>query len=358
MMLRTEKLSKRLGSFCLREISLEVARGEYYVLLGRSGAGKTQLLELICGLTLPRSGRVFLEGEDITYKKVQERGIGLVFQDLALFPHYSVKDNIMYPLRIKGLSLKERVDRVQRAAEEMNITDLLLRKPDTLSGGEKQRVALARTLVTEPRMLLLDEPMASVDASLKDNIRRLLRRLNRNGMTIVHVTHDFGEAVSLASRVGVMHNGRIIQEGRPEEVFSHPVNRFVARYAGIKNFFRVTFIKSYNSCSGITDKRTRFKMPNGTYPSAGLLIIGSSEILLSRQGAAGIKINNIHGVIDDVVPSSTGYEITVNAGDFFYADITRRDMEEYNFVTGEKVIISFRSEALRLVGEGEDKNEY
>src|SRR5690606_19929105 len=122
------------------------------------------------------------------------------------------------------------------------ITDLLLRKPENLSGGEKQRVALARTLVTQPKILLLDEPMASVDASLKDSIRRMLRRLNRNGQTIVHVTHDFGEAISLASRVGVMHNGRIIQEGTPDEVFTHPANRFVARYAGIKNFFRVTFV--------------------------------------------------------------------------------------------------------------------
>ncbi|MDZ7634529.1 MAG: ABC transporter ATP-binding protein [Bacteroidales bacterium] len=358
MMLRTERLSKRIDSFSLREISLEVARGDYYVLLGRSGAGKTQLLELICGLTPPDSGRIFLEGEEITNKRVQERGIGLVFQDLALFPHYSVKDNIMYPLKIMKMSLKERVDRVQRTAQEMNITGLLLRKPNNLSGGEKQRVALARTLVTQPKILLLDEPMASVDASLKDDIRRMLRRLNRNGQTIIHVTHDFGEAISLASRVGVMHNGRIIQEGTPLEVFNHPVNRFVARYAGIKNFFRVTFITSYKSCSGLTEKRTRFKLPKGTYPSAGLLIIGSSEVLLSRQGAAGIQINNIHGVIDDVVPSPTGYEITVNAGDLFYADVTHREMEENSFVTGEKVIVSFRPEALRVVGEGEEKKEY
>lgn len=357
-MLRTERLSKRIDSFSLREISLEVARGDYYVLLGRSGAGKTQLLELICGLTPPDSGRIFLEGEEITNKRVQERGIGLVFQDLALFPHYSVKDNIMYPLKIMKMSLKERVDRVQRTAQEMNITGLLLRKPNNLSGGEKQRVALARTLVTQPKILLLDEPMASVDASLKDDIRRMLRRLNRNGQTIIHVTHDFGEAISLASRVGVMHNGRIIQEGTPLEVFNHPVNRFVARYAGIKNFFRVTFITSYKSCSGLTEKRTRFKLPKGTYPSAGLLIIGSSEVLLSRQGAAGIQINNIHGVIDDVVPSPTGYEITVNAGDLFYADVTHREMEENSFVTGEKVIVSFRPEALRVVGEGEEKKEY
>jgi ABC-type sugar transport system ATPase subunit len=357
-MLRTERLSKRIDAFALREISLEVAQGDYYVLLGRSGAGKTQLLELICGLTPPDSGRIFLEGEEITHRRVQDRGIGLVFQDLALFPHYSVKDNIMYPLKIKNLTLMERVDRVQRAAAEMNITDLLLRKPNTLSGGEKQRVALARTLVTQPKILLLDEPMASVDASLKDDIRRMLRRLNRNGQTIIHVTHDYGEAISLASRVGVMHNGRIIQEGTPLEVFNHPVNRFVARYAGIKNFYRATFIRSYNSCSGITEKRTKFRLPKGCYPSAGLLIIGSSEVLLSRQGAAGIQINNIHGIIDDVVPSPTGFEITVNAGDFFYADITHREMEENRFVTGEKVIVSFRSESLRVVGEGDEKKEY
>lgn len=357
-MLRTDRLCKRLDTFFLRDISLEVAQGDYYVLLGRSGAGKTQLLELICGLTPPDKGKIFLGDEDITRRRVQDRGIGLVFQDLALFPHYSVKDNIMYPLRIMKLPLRERIDRVQRAAEEMNITDLLLRKPENLSGGEKQRVALARTLVTQPRVLLLDEPMASVDASLKDSIRRMLRRLNRNGQTIVHVTHDFGEAISLASRVGVMHNGRIIQEGTPEEVFTHPVNRFVARYAGIKNFFRVTFVRSYNCCSCISDNRTKFKLPKGDYPSSGLLIIAAAEVLLSRQGAAGVQINNIHGVIEDIVPSPLGYEITVDAGDHFFADITRREMDEHKYVTGEPVIVSFRPESLRLVGDGEEKKEY
>lgn len=357
-MLRTERLCKRLDSFILQDISLEVAKGDYYVLLGRSGAGKTQLLELICGLTPPDKGKIFLEGEDITHKRVQDRSIGLVFQDLALFPHFSVKDNIMYPLKIMKLPLKERTEKVQRAAEEMNITDLLLRKPGNLSGGEKQRVALARTLVTEPKILLLDEPMASVDASLKDSIRRMLRRLNRNGQTIVHVTHDFGEAISLASRVGVMHNGRIIQEGTPEEVFTHPANRFVARYAGIKNFFRVVFIKSYSNVTCISDNRTKFRLPKGEYPSSGLLILAPGEVLLSRQGAAGMQINNIRGIIEDIVPSPSGYEVTVNAGDHFFADITRREMEEQKYVTGEPVVVSFRPESLRLVGEGEEKKAY
>jgi len=357
-MLRTERLCKRLDSFLLQDISLEVSRGDYYVLLGRSGAGKTQLLELICGLMPPDKGKIFLSGEDITRKRVQDRGIGLVFQDLALFPHFSVKDNIMYPLKIMKLPLKERVQRTQRAAEEMNITDLLLRKPGNLSGGEKQRVALARTLVTEPKVLLLDEPMASVDASLKDDIRRMLRRLNRQGQTIVHVTHDFGEAVSLASHVGVMHNGQIIQDGTPDEVFTNPVNRFVARYAGIKNFFRVIFIKSYNCCSCITDNRTKFRLPKGDYPSSGLLILAAAEVLLSRQGAAGMQINNIHGVIEDIVPSPLGYDVTVSAGDHFFADITRREMDAQKFVIGEQVVISFRPESLRLVGEGEEMKQY
>lgn len=353
-MLRTENLNLRLGEFALREISLEIHRGDYYVLLGRSGAGKTQLLELICGLTKPDSGRIFLDGTDITETKVQERNIGLVFQDFALFPHYTVRENIAYPLVIRHLEKNEIKLRVEREAKEMNITHLLGRKPDLLSGGEKQRVALARTLVTDPAVLLLDEPMASVDASLKDSIRRMLRRLNRAGQTIVHVTHDFDEAISLANRVGVIHNGRIIQEGAPLDVFNHPVNRFVARYAGIKNFFRVTFIKSGKMWAGITEKTTKFKLLPGNYPVSGLVIVGSTEILISRHGAPGIQLNNVRGVIEDIVPSATGYEITVDAGDYIYVDITHRDMEQNLFKTGEKVIVSFSPEALRQVGETEE----
>lgn len=353
-MLRTEKISKRLEAFALREITLEVSRGDYYVLLGRSGAGKTQLLELICGLTVPDSGRIFLDGKEITHLRVQDRSIGLVFQDFALFPHYTVSENIAYPLVTRHLLKKDIERRVEQVAKEMNISHLLNRKPGFLSGGEKQRVALARTLVTDPLVLLLDEPMASVDASLKDSIRRMLRRLNRAGQTIIHVTHDFDEAISLANRVGVIHNGRIIQEGTPMEVFNFPVNRFVARYAGIKNFFRMTFIKSGKTWSGITEKTTKFKLPGTAYPASGLIIVGSTEILLSRQGAGGIQLNNIRGVIDDVVPSAMGFEVTVDAGDFIYVDITHRDMELNGFKTGEKVIVSFPPEVLRLVGEAEE----
>ena len=242
-MLNLNKISKKLGAFQLTDINLEISEGTYYVLLGRSGSGKTQLLELIAGLTVPDAGEIWLDGEDITGKKLQKRGIGLVFQDYAIFPNMTVFGNIAYSLNSGNTEKKTIKERVAKVAGELNISHLLGRSTHHLSGGELQRVALARTLITSPRLLLLDEPMASIDASLKDDIKRLLRRLNSQGLTIIHVTHDYREAVSLASKVGVIHNGRIIQEGIPDEVFRKPINKFVARYSGIRNFFRVEFRK-------------------------------------------------------------------------------------------------------------------
>ncbi len=353
-MLRTENINKRMGSFSLRNINLDIAKGEYYVLLGRSGAGKSQLLELLCGLTSPDSGKIFLNGRDITHLKIQERNLGLVFQDFSLFPHMRVRENISFPLKVRKMPLPEIDEKVKSVSAEMNITNLLDRKPDFLSGGEKQRVALARTLVTSPEVLLLDEPLASVDASLKDSIRRMLRSLNREGQTIIHVTHDFSEAISLASRVGVIHNGHIIQEGTPAEVFAHPVNRFVARYTGIKNFFRITFVKENERWIGLTDRGNRIKLPGTNYPGQGLLILGSAEVQISRKHTIDDNNNSIRGIIDDIVPSVMGFEVSVNAGEFIFVDITRKEMDTECYKTGEEVWIIFRLDSVRSVTDGEE----
>jgi ABC-type sugar transport system ATPase subunit len=353
-MLRTENIYKRFGSFTLNNINLDIAKGEYYVLLGRSGAGKSQLLELLCGLTSPDSGRIFLNGRDITNIKIQERNLGLVFQDFSLFPHMRVRENISFPLKVRKMPIGEIEERVKSVSSEMNISHLLHRRPDLLSGGEKQRVALARTLVTSPDVLLLDEPLASVDASLKDSIRHMLRRLNREGQTIIHVTHDFSEAISLASRVGVIHNGYIIQEGTPREVFAHPVNRFVARYTGIKNFFRVQFVKEIDNWIGLTDKGNRIKLTGTDYPSGGLLIIGSNEVLLSRLNPVNDNFCAVRGVIDDIVPSFAGYEVSVNAGEFIFADIGMKEMESEHYMTGEEVWVVFNPDSIRSVTESEE----
>jgi len=348
-MLILKKISKKLGDFHINDIDLEISEGTYYVLLGRSGSGKTQLLELIAGLNSPDSGEIWLDNEDITRKKIQGRQIGLVFQDFAIFPNMTVFGNIAYSLN-SGWEDKNLIkDRVGKIALELNISHLLERDTHHLSGGELQRVALARTLITSPRLLLLDEPMASVDASLKDDVKRLLRRLNKQGLTIIHVTHDYREAVSLASKVGVIHNGKIIQEGNPDDVFRKPVNRFVARYSGIRNFFRVEFKKENGDWKAVSKDKLVFKLAEDTYPFEGLLILRSDDIRISNEMPSSLQDNCFKGIVRDVLPSDYGMEITIDAGETFYVDISTDTFKKQPFSEHAEVWISFPREAGRAL---------
>jgi ABC-type Fe3+/spermidine/putrescine transport system ATPase subunit len=344
-MLSLRKISKKMGHFHLTDIDLEISEGTYFVFLGRSGSGKTQLLELIAGLNSPDSGEIWLDGEDITYKKLQNRGIGLVFQDYAIFPNMTVAGNIAYSL-IHGRSSNNNVaEKVNSVARELNISHLLSRTTDNLSGGELQRVALARTLITSPRLLLLDEPMASIDASLKDDVKRLLRKLNKQGLTIIHVTHDYREAVSLASRVGVIHNGRIIQEGRPDDVFRKPVNKFVARYSGIRNFFRVEFKKENGEWTAISENKTLFCLKECYSPGEGLLLLRSDDIRLSTIFPSEESENCLQGIVRDILPSEYGMEVTVDAGDTFFVDVSSERFKQHPVDELSEVWLTFPAEA-------------
>ena len=345
-MLKLDKISKRLGQFALSDISMEIAEGEYYVLLGRSGAGKTQLLEVIAGLNEPDTGKIWLNGEDITRKKIQKRKIGLVFQDFAIFPNMTVFGNIAYPLHSSGIDRKMIAEKVRNISDEMNISHIINRNTHNLSCGELQRVAIARTLVTSPELLLLDEPMASIDACLKDDIKKVLRQLNKKGLTIIHVTHDYREAVSLASRVGVIHNGRIIQEGMPDKVFRKPVNRFVARYAGIRNFFRVKFIRKNGSCKASCNDNLVFSIPDDNYPSEGIVILRSDDIQIFSGESFTQRENTFKGRIRDIIPSEYGMEITVDAGELFFIDITNDNFRQQQFMEQSEVWINFSPEAI------------
>jgi molybdate/tungstate transport system ATP-binding protein len=352
-MLILNKISKRLGEFHLTDIDLEISEGTYYVLLGRSGSGKTQLLELIAGLNKPDKGEIWLDGEDITAKKLQKRGIGLVFQDYAIFPNMTVFGNIAYALESTKTDKNIIKERVARVAGELNISHLLGRNTHHLSGGELQRVALARTLITSPRLLLLDEPMASIDASLKDDIKRLLRRLNCLGLTIIHVTHDYREAVSLASKVGVIHNGRIIQEGKPDEVFRKPVNKFVARYSGIRNFFRVDFKKENGEWKAVSKNNLVISLSGESYPGEGLLIVRSDDIKISRSKPDIPAANCFKGTVTDILPSEYGMEIAVDAGEIFFIDISADIFKQQPIRELSEVWISFSGEAgVALEGTG------
>jgi len=348
-MLELRNISVTLGNFSLKSINISVDKGDYFILLGVSGAGKSMVLETIAGLLQPDKGFIFLDGKDITYEKIQRRSVGLVFQDHAIFPHMSVKENIAYSLYGRIESPSEKKNKIQKIAEQIGISILLNRKPSTLSGGELQRVALARTLIQEPKVLLLDEPLASMDIQLRSELRGLLRRLNRNGQTIVHVTHDYEEALSLGGKIAVIHNGKILQTGTPMDVFQQPRSEFVAHFTGAKNFFRVTTSKDAGHTIAIVNDKISIYLPAEAYENNGYIILRAEDIILSRQRIDSSAVNNFEGTVKDIIPSRTGVEVLIDIGILIHAIITRESMNHLEIAEGNLIWISFKATAIRFI---------
>jgi sulfate transport system ATP-binding protein len=236
-------VSKRFGSFvALDQVSVKVASGELVALLGPSGSGKTTLLRIIAGLDTADRGSVLLEGEDATQRNARDRGVGFVFQHYALFRHMTVRDNIAFGLRVRPRGTRPpEVDILRRVDDLLELVQLDFmadRLPSELSGGQRQRVALARALAVEPKVLLLDEPFGALDAKVRQELRRWLRRLHDDiHLTSVFVTHDQEEALELADRVAIMNHGRIEQEGTPGSVVERPATEFVSEFLGTVNIF-------------------------------------------------------------------------------------------------------------------------
>ena len=231
---RLESVTKRWGDFvAVDDQSLHIADREFLVLLGPSGCGKTTTMRMIAGLEEPTSGEVWIGDRDVTDDLPKDRDIAMVFQNYGLYPHMSVRDNIAYPLKVRGVAKGEIGPRVERAAAQVELADFLHRKPKELSGGQRQRVALARAIVRTPQVFLMDEPLSNLDAKLRVTMRAELKHLSRQlRITTVYVTHDQIEAMTLADRVAVMDHGRIVQLGRPTEIYDDPANLFVAGFIG------------------------------------------------------------------------------------------------------------------------------
>jgi ABC-type Fe3+/spermidine/putrescine transport system ATPase subunit len=313
-MLRLEALAKRFGStVAVEDLTLEVERGEFLSLLGPSGCGKTTTLRMIAGFETPTAGRIILDGRDVTHLTPQRRGMGMVFQNYALFPHLDVYENVAFGLKAQGSPASEIRGKVAAALERVDLVGYEKRPVQALSGGQQQRVALARALAPEPPLLLLDEPLSNLDAALRERTRDELRTLlKRVGITAIFVTHDQEEAFALSDRIAIMRAGRLQQLGTPEVLYRSPTNPFVASFVGRANFLDGR-LEERNGESGIVRLRAgarwRVRLPAGLDGDGDVRVMVRPEAL--RLAAPGARPPDAAGLRGKVVERRFAGAVTV-----------------------------------------------
>lgn len=300
---------KQFGTVqALADVSLEIADGELFFLLGPSGCGKTTLLRTLAGFYELDSGTLAFDGRDMAGVPPHKRNTGMMFQGYALWPHMTVLENVLFGLEMRGLSRPEREKKARGALERVRIADLAERKPHQLSGGQQQRVALARTLVVEPAVLLLDEPLANLDAKLRLEMRTEIRRLCKDtGLTAVYVTHDQKEALAVADRLAIMHQGRLLQAGEPRHVYRRPVSAFVAEFIGETNFLPGTVGELHpdDVCVETACGRLRAAVaPAGLTAGANVLLSLRPEAFQVRRGADAVAAAAVNGIAGTVTETT------------------------------------------------------
>lgn len=322
--LRFENITKRFGSFtAVDDVTLEIEHGKTFSLLGPSGCGKTTLLRMAAGFEAPDQGRILLDGHDITDLPPEKRPLNTVFQNYALFPHLSVRENIAFGLKIAKHSKADITRQVDRMLELVDLAEHADKKPQLLSGGQKQRVGIARALANQPRVLLLDEPLAALDLKLRQRLLVELDAIHDEvGITFLYVTHDQGEAMSISDTIAVMNRGRIEQTGKPAEIYETPRTSFVAAFIGDTNFFE----------GRVTDSLSE-RFSKADIPGLGSIMIDNDKpvrpgdrihlslrpekIILSRnQPVPGTWDNILQGTIEDVIYYGSHTRYWVRSGEY------------------------------------------
>lgn len=352
-MIRLEQVSLRAGNFRLDEVSLEVPAGGYALVIGPTGCGKTSLLEAIAGHVTVTAGRIFLQDRDVTTVPPEARQIGFVYQAYHLFPHLSVRANIAYGLRDTAAA----GGRVEELAAMLGVTPLLDRSTRGLSGGEQQRIALARALAPRPSVLLLDEPFAAVDPALRRVLRRELQEIReREGVTILHVTHDVDDALRLGDLIAVLGNGRVAQAGPPDQVFRYPESAFVADFLGAGTVLKGTLTRTGERAEATGRFQARFE-------SGGLrleviaeregpahAVIRPEDVLVSRHPFPDYPRNRFAATVRRVERLGPVTNIRLEAGgQSLVASVTTATADDLALAPGETVTIAFKATAIHLI---------
>lgn len=357
MIIRLDNLVKNFGSVIATDhVNLQIEDGELFTLLGPSGCGKTTLLRLIAGFYKPDSGKIFFDDVEITHIPPSERGIGMVFQNYALWPHMRVYKNLAYPLKIAKLPNREIQSRVKKSLELVQMEGLENRYPGELSGGQQQRVALGRALAMNPKVLLLDEPLSNLDAKIRLSVRAEIRSLQKKlKITTIYVTHDQEEALTISDRIAVFSQSRIAQVGEPDEIYHAPQTDFVADFVGVNNLISGQVVKvDQNSGTAFVDTVIgKFKTPaKNEFPEKVpcILCIRPEEIILHNSLPDKNKENSIEVEVDSVFFSgpSIRYHLRATGGQTLKVDVG--DTRHHKKLSpGDKLSISLPSACLIMI---------
>lgn len=354
-MLEVESLTVAAGAFRLSDVSLRVAPGECHAVLGPSGSGKSTLLNAILGLLRWESGRIRIDGADVSRVPTERRGLGYVPQQLGLFPHLSVRENLAYSARARGLPPAAFQPTLDRMVAATGIGNLLDRRPATLSGGERQRVGLVRALASRPRLVLLDEPFTALNENLRRDLWWLVRELQRQGpLTVLLVTHDLAEAYFLADRVTVLLNGRVAQQGDKTEVYGRPAAAEVARFLGVETLQAGRIVARNEGLAVVEVGSARLTaLESGGSSDDVLVSIRGEDVMLEREsGSAGVASarNRLPARVVSVRPGSPLLCVELDAGFPLVALVTRPACEELALQSGTRVTAVVKAPAVHLLG--------
>jgi len=301
----TEKLVKRFDeAVAVDEVSLSIGKGEIFALLGSSGCGKSTLLRMLAGFETPTSGRILLGGQDVVGMPPYERPVNMMFQSYALFPHLNIWENVAFGLKREGLPKDEVTKRTDEMLALVQLTPYAKRKPHQLSGGQQQRVALARSLAKKPKLLLLDEPLGALDKKLREQTQfELVNIIEKVGVTVVMVTHDQEEAMTMASRIAIMSKGRVLQVGTPQQIYEYPGNRFVADFIGNVNLFDGKLTLDEPDRCAVETKIGEIHVGHGISGATGMPVavaVRPEKIDIAKERPAGVDHNLFSGRVKEI----------------------------------------------------------